>query len=107
MSASNHLYGVEQHLVETLDHKHNKNILQLFERVLTLASYPELCDVFLIISICHENNMTYQFMESEQCIGYLHTKGSTDMPEPCVCYRVFTPEDVIQYKKHKNQTCKQ
>ena len=105
-SAALHHHRVEQHILESLSQEHNRLVLQLFERVLLLAAYPDLCDVFLLVHVRYENSNIYHFLESGKCLGYLLSQGILDTPRPEGCFRVFTPEDITQYNKDKKRTCK-
>ena len=103
--AAAHHQQVEQHIVETLTQDQNRTMLQLFDRALTLAAYPEFCDVFLLVRVRYQNTDIYHYLESGLCIGYLLNQGASDIPKPVGCFRVFTPEDIVKLNLEKQKIC--
>ena len=102
--ASHHLYMVEEHIVDNVGSDHNKAILQLSERLLTMSSYGDLCDVFMLIDIKIRDHRSYHFFESGDYIGYL--LNSSAFPQADSYYRIYTPEDILVHRQQKKDTCK-
>ena len=82
-------------MLENISSHINKNLVQLSELLLTMASYQSLCDVFFVVCLRTVDAKIYQFLESGQYIGYL--QSTTDFPQSSGYYRIFTPDDIHRF----------
>ena len=96
--AMNHMYQIERHLVENFK-KTNKKLVELENAVFSAAALltNDLGHILLVVAIKFDGQMIYRFIESGRYVGVMHDA----FPQADGLYRVYTPEDVELYSRHK------
>ena len=91
-SCAHHVYATDKHVVDSITHAENRAMLQIFDIILTMASYGKLADAFVLFAVKDDSGSTvYHYMESGKYQGYL--RNSSKFPA-APGLRSFTMEDI-------------